>query len=207
MSDSLRRIYNSIDRFFDILAISQVLRYSRVGGDSRTPNTAQQAFHSVQPFVRELDWQPQLKMIVSQQGLTADGASAHWEFFFSLVRRRAEVVCEWVLPWDEATDDYGQAHIEIAVNPFPAVNSPIREAVREGKLLYQQMIGMWKQECRHRPTLPNKFRDTKIVLADFVRQGLDTTQVEFSLSTGKSPQGQLCWIAQTRNTKYYSPFA
>jgi hypothetical protein len=207
MSDSLRRIYNSIDRLFDLPAISQVLRYSRVGGDSRTPNTAQQAFHLVQPFVCQLDWQPQLKMIVSQQGLTADGASAHWEFFFSLVRRRAEVVCEWVLPWDEATDDYGQANIEIAVNPFPAVNSPIREAIREGKLLYQQMTGMWKQECRRRPTLPNKFRDTEIVLADFVRQGLDTTQVEFSLSTGKSPQGQLCWIAQTRNNTYYSPFA
>jgi len=207
MSDSIRRIYNSIDRLFDIQAIPKVLRYSRDGGESRTPKTALQAFHLVQPLVRELDWQSQLKMIVSQQGLTANGASAHWEFFFNLVRRRAEVVCEWVLSWDEATDDYGQVNLEIAVNPFPSVNSPIREAVREGKLLYQQMIGMWRQECRRRPTLPNKFRDTEIVLADFVRQGLDTTQVEFSLSTGQSPQGQLCWIAQTRNATYYSPFA
>jgi hypothetical protein len=206
MSDLLRRIYNSIDRVFDIHAIPKVLRYSRDGGESRTPKTALQAFQLLQPFVRELDSQSQLKMIVSQQGLTANGVSTHWEFFFNLFRRRAEVVCKWVLSWDEAADNHGQANIEIVVNPFPAVNSPIREAVREGKLLHQQMIGMWGQECRRSPTLPNKFRDTDIVLADFVSQGLDTTQ-EFSLSTGQSPKGQLCWIAQTRNTTYYSPFA
>jgi hypothetical protein len=207
MSDSLRRIYNSIDRLFDVWAITQELRHSREGGESRSPKTALQAFQSVQPVIRELDRQSQLKMITSQQGLTFNGTSAHWEFFFNLFRRRAEAVCEWVLPWNEAIDDYGQAEIEISINPFPAVNSPIRTAVREGKLLHQQMTGMWRQECKRRPTLPAHFRDTDIVLADFVRQGLDITQAEFSLSTGHSPQGKLCWIAQTRNAAYYSPFA
>lgn len=207
MSDSLRRIYNSIDRLFDIWAITQELRYSREGGESRSPKTALQAFQFVQPVIRELDRQSQLKMITSQQGLSVNGTSTHWEFFFNLFRRRAEVVCEWVLPWNEATDDYGQAKIEISINPFPTVNSPIRTAVREGKLLHQQMIGMWRQECKRRPTLPSHFRDTDIVLADFVRQGLDITQAEFSLSTGHSPQGKLGWIAQTRNAAYYSPFA
>ena len=207
MSDSLRRIYNSIDRLFDVWAITQELRYSRDGGESRAPKTALQAFQFVQPVILELDRQFQLKMITSQQGLTANGTSAHWEFFFNLFRRRAETVCEWVLSWNEAMDDYGPAKIEITANPFPAVNSPIRTAVREGKLLHQQMIGMWRQECKRRPTLPTQFRDTETVLADFVRQGLDLTQAEFSLYTGQSPEGKLCWIARTRNAAYYSSFA
>ena len=207
MSDSLRRIYNSIDRLFDVWVIKQELRYSRDGGESRSPKTALQAFQLVQPIIRELDRQSQLKMITSQQGLTANGTSAHWEFFFNLFRRRAETVCEWVLPWNEAIDDYGQAKIEITAKPFPAVNSPICTAVSEGKLLHQQMIGMWRQECQRRPTLPTQFRDTQIVLADFLQQGLDLTQAEFSLYTGQSPQGKLSWIAQTRNAAYYSSFA
>ncbi len=206
MSDTLRRIYNSIDRLFDIWAITQELRYSREGGESRSPITALQAFQLVQPAVRELDRQYRLTMITSQHGLTVNGTSAHWEFFFSLLRRRAEIVCEWVLPWNEAIDDHGQAKIEITVTPFPAVHSPIRTAVREGKLLHQQMIGMWRQECKRRPTLPAPFHDTDTVMADFVQQGLDVTQAEFSLSTGQSHQGTLCWIAQARNIAYYSPF-
>jgi hypothetical protein len=187
MSNSLRRIYNSIDKLFDVSAITQELRYSRDGGEGRTPQTALQAFKFVKPVILELDRQFQLKMVTSQQGLTANGASAHWEFFFNLFRRRAVTVCEWILSWNEAIDDYGQAKIEITVNPFPAVNSPIRSAVREGKLLHRQMIGLWWQECKRRPTLPTQFRDTESALADFVRQGLDITQTEFSLSTGG------CW--------------
>lgn len=207
MSESLRRIYNSIDRVFDVWAIKQELRYSRDGGESRSPITALQAFQLAQPIIRELDRQSQLKMIVSQQGLTANGTSAHWEFFFNLFRRRAETVCEWVLPWNDATDDYGQANIEVIVTPFPRVNSSLRTAVSEGKLLHRQIIDMWRQECKRRPTLPTQFRDTGAALVDFVRQGLDPAQTEFSLYTGQSPQGKLCWIAQTRNVAYYSPFA
>jgi hypothetical protein len=205
-NDSIRRIYNSVDQLFDVWAMKQEVTYSRDVEVSRLPITAWQAFQLVRPAVRELDWQYQLKMITSQQGLTSNGTSAHWEFFFDLIRRRAEVVCEWVLPWDEALDNYGQARARLAATPFPAVNSPIRSAVREGKLLHQQMIAMWRQECERRPTLPTQFRDTDVALADFTRQGLDISQAEFSLYTGQSPQGRLSWIAQTRDTAYYSPF-
>lgn len=207
MSDSLRRIYNAVDLLFDTRAISQESRYSRVSGESRFPKTALQAFNSIFPIALDLDRQARLKMIVSQQGVNVDGASAHWEFFFDLRQRRAQLVCEWRLLWDEDADDYGSAGIEVAVKPFPPVNSPIRRAVREGKLLHKQTIGMWDQECKRRPDLPNKFRDTKMVVTDFLQQGLDITQVEFSLSTGQSPQGQLSWIAQTRDTAYYCAFA
>lgn len=207
MTDILRRIFNFNDQLFDVWAIKQELRYSRDGGESRSRETALQAFQLVHPVIRELDRQSQLKMIISQQGLTVNGTSTHWEFFFNLFNWRAETICEWVLPRNEVIDDYGRAKIEITVRPFPAVNSPIRIAVSEGKMLYQQMIGMWSKECKRRPTLPTHFRDTDTVLADFVRKGLDLTQDEFSLSTGQSPQCKLCWIGKTRNAAYYSPFA
>lgn len=206
MSDALRRVYNAVDTLFDARAISHELRVSRDLGKSIRPKTALQAFKSVEPFAHHLDRKARLKMIVSQQGVMIDGTSSHWEFFFDLTQRRAQLICEWVLSWDETTDDYGQASIETFVKPFPPVDSPIRQAVREGKLLYRQMMGMWKQECKRRPALPSRFRDTEHVLEDFMRQGLDITQEEFSLSTGQSQRGELCWIAQTRDATYYSGF-
>ena len=50
---------------------------------------------------------------------------------------------------------------------------------------------MWKQERKRRPDLPIKFRDSKLVLADFVRQGLDATQDEFSLNADTKTMEQI----------------
>jgi hypothetical protein len=207
MSDTMRRIYNIVDQIFDTRAISQESRYSRDAGLAELPKTARQALNRVLPSVSKLDRWARLKLMVSQQGLSLDGTSSHWEFFFDLTRRRAQLVLEWVLSQDQATDGYGNARIEFVVKPFPPVDSPIRQAVSEGKLLHRQMISMWKQECERRPDLPNRFRDSSIVLADFLQQGLDTSQGEFTLSTGQSPRGEISWIAQTRDTTYFSPFA
>ena len=206
MSDTLRRVYNAVDLLFDTRAISQESRYSREEGESRLPKTALQAFKKIRPFAYDLDRQARFKKIVSQQGINIGGTSVHWEFFFDLTRRRAKLSCDWVLSWDEGIDDYGPARIEIAVRPFPPENSPIRKAVKEGKLLHRQMMGLWRREYTRLPNLPDKFRDTDIVLADFLKQGLDITQFEFSLHTDLSPQGQLSWIAQTRYDTYYSSF-
>jgi hypothetical protein len=207
MSDTFRRIYNMVDQIFDTRAISQESRLSRDDGFCELPKTALQAFNRILPFVSKLDRLARLKLIVSQQGLSLDGTSSHWEFFFDMPLRRAQMTVEWVLSWDEATGDYGPARIESIVKPFPPVDSPIRQAVREGKLLHRQMINMWKQEYERRPGLPNKFHDSNFVMADLLQQGLDASQYEFSLSTGQSPQGQMSWIAQTRDITYFSPFA
>lgn len=204
MSDSLRRLYNAIDSLFDRGALARDLRFSRAAGGSREPVTARAAFDSVRPAVRQLDRDARLKMIVSQNGIGPGGASPHWEFFFDLPQRRAQLVCEWRLPWDEAADGYGPAQIEIVAKPFPPENSPIRQLVKDGKLLHRQMIGMWQQELKRRPNLPQKFRDTDAVLADLRRQGLEPDQADFSLSTGLSPDGRLNWVAQTKNAAYYS---
>jgi hypothetical protein len=51
-----------------------------------------------------------------------------------------------------------------------------------------------------------KFRDTDVAAADFIKQGLDVTQMEFSLHTGQEPGGGMRWIAQTRRDTYYAAF-
>ena len=206
MNDALRRIYNTVDLLFDSRSFSQELRFSHAGGETKRPKTALQALNSIYPFARDLDRQARLKLIVSQQGINADGASPHWEFFLDLTQRRAHLICEWALSWNEEMDDYGPSSVEIAVKPFPSVDSPIRQLVTSGKLLHRQMVSMWKQECARLPGLPHKFRDTDAVLAEFVQQGLDVSQNEFSLRTGQSPEGYIRWIAQTRNATYYAAF-
>lgn len=165
-----------------------------------------QAYKSIQPIAQKLDRQAHLRSISSQEGLDKDGASSHWEFFFDLPQRRARLICDWFLPWNEATDNFGPATIEVVVNPFPPLDSPLRQLVKEGKLLHRQLIGLWKQECRRSSYLPSRFRDTDTVVAEFRQQGLDVTQVEFSLHTGQSPEGRPSWIAQTRRDRYYAAF-
>lgn len=204
MSDALRRMFNAVERLFDARAILQESRSTQSGGDARLPVTALHAFKIIEPYALHLDRSARLKMIVSQGGADARGASAHWEFFFDLVSRRAQLVCEWSLSWDEAVDHYGAAHVDLFVKPFPPVSSPIRQAVREGKLLHRQLISLWERECNRLPDLPRKFRDTDMALADLLQQGLDITQMEFSLSTGQSPQGDLSWVARTRNAAHYT---
>lgn len=78
--------------------------------------------------------------------------------------------------------------------------------VKDGLLLHAQLAGMWKQEMASRPNLPLQFRDTNLALADFIRQGLDFAVTEFSLTTGRSPEGTLGWIAQARRITFYAPF-
>jgi hypothetical protein len=206
MSNSLRRIYNSIDSLFDRRAISQELRISKDDTESTYPKTAMQAFEKVQTFAYELDRQARLKWIVSQQGVNSNGESSHWEFSFDLTERRAHLVCDWLLLFNETIDKYLPAKIELTLKPFPPADSPLRQMVKDGQLLHRQLIGMWKQEIKRTPDLPHKFRDTSLIVEELSQQGLDIAQTEFSLSTGQDSSGKLCWLAQTRQKKYYDKF-
>lgn len=206
MSNSLRRIYNSIDNLFDRGAISQDLRFSKSDMQSTSPKTAKHAFEKILPFVYELDKKASLKMIVSQQGIDNEGKSQHWEFFFDLIEKRAKLTCDWSLLWDESKDNYSHANIDFVAKPFPPADSPLRQMVKDGKMLNQQLVSMWKQESNRRPNLSLKFRDTSLIVKEFAQQGLDISQTEFSLSTGQDPTGKLCWLAQTKQFTYYSAF-
>jgi hypothetical protein len=182
------------------------LHFSLPVKSDRQPRTAGQAYKCVLPTAKKLDRLARLNMIVSQQGVDLKGMSPQWEFFFSLPNRRAKLICEWVQPWDETEDNYSAPRIEATVTPFPPMDSRLRQLVRDGHLLHEQLIVMWRQEYKRLPNLPSRFRDSDAALADFTQQGLDVTLTEFSLSTGQSPEGSLCWVAQTRNEKYYTAF-
>jgi len=206
MIDNFRKFYNSVDRFFDRRAISEKIQLSREIPGDENPKTAGRTFAAILPMVREFDRQAQLKLIVSQQGVDAHGTGSHWEFFFDLPDRRAQLVCDWKLLQDEKTDSYLQPRIEIVVNPFPPVDSPVRGMVRDGQLLQRQLIGMWQQEVKRTPALSHRFRDSDLAIADFSKQGLDPTQSEFSLRTGRSAEGHPGWIAQTGDRSYFAAF-
>ena len=207
LATRFRKIYNAIDSLFDRSAISHKMQTSRESAGDKRPKTAGQALEAILPAVNRFDRKALLKLIVSQQGIDPQGASAHWEFFFDLVNRQAQLVCEWKLTWDEKADAHGALRIEITVNPFPPTDSPIRQMVRDGQLLHRQLSGMWKQEVQRTPPLPRRFRDTDLAIADFSKQGLDPTLTEFSLRAGRSPEGKVNWIAQTRDKSYFAAFA
>ena len=206
MSDLIRRLYNKVDSFFDRRALTREMSFSRRNEYVKLPSTAGSAYQDIKPVVQQLNRGARLKSIISQQGVNQDGTSSHWEFFFDLPDRRAKLVCDWVLPWDETSDSYMPVKLDFNLTPFPPLDSPVRHLVREGKLLHRQMITMWRHECKHLPDLPNKFRDTDSLHADFLQQGLDVTKIEFSLRTGQSLTNQLCWIAETRHVTYYADF-
>jgi hypothetical protein len=207
MIERIRSLYNKIDNLFDRRSITEKIQFSR-----EIPNQAQvvpagQAFANVLPIAREFDRKAVLKSIVSQQGTDSSGRSAHWEFFFDLVDRRAQLAAEWKLAWDERADRYGPAQVAITVNPFPPPDSPMRIMVQDGRLLHQQLIGIWKQELARRPVLTDRFRDSNVAITELVQQGLDLASMEFSLHTDASQHGQASWIAATRYKSYSTSFA
>jgi hypothetical protein len=167
--------------------------------------TARQALGWILPVVKELESHPILKMMVAPHGLDLAGASAHWEFLFDLENRRAKLVAEWALPWDESSDAFGPAQIQVRVRPFPPADSPIRQMVNTGKMLRLQLVTLWKQELERTPNLPLNFRDSDAALQEFIRKGLDPALTEFSLQTGRSPQGGICWMAQARRKTFTAP--
>ncbi|MBN2469321.1 MAG: hypothetical protein JXN59_01255, partial [Anaerolineae bacterium] len=132
MSDQARRWFNAIAAVFDRRAIKREQHLSRQEDGSRTPITARQAYERILPEARRFDRRARLTLIVSQQGLDGSGASAHWEFCFDLPHRQATMNAEWILPWDEAADDYGAARIDITLRPFPAEDSLLRQMVQQG---------------------------------------------------------------------------
>ncbi len=207
MSDFLRRLYNQVDSAFDRRTLEIEQRYSRPGGNAKRPVTAAGAFARVKPLASELDRGALLKSIVSQAGVDRNGASPRWEFAFDLPARRAQLYCVWSLPLEASADDYGPALVEVNTRPFPAPDGPLRLLAREGKLLNRQLAGLWKEELRRNPFLPEPFRDSDAAAADFVSQGLDLEMEEFSLRTGRSPEGAFSWIAETRYETYFAVLA
>lgn len=115
MLEPLRRLYNTVDRFFDRRALTQELHFSR---DLKESNqvTARHAFQVALQAAQQLDRGACLKLIAGH-AVNHDGTSSRWEFFFDLPARRAKLACDWALTWDAAADDFGPARLEIMALP------------------------------------------------------------------------------------------
>jgi len=206
MDKQFRRFYNSIDGFFDRRAMLEEVHITHEIEDDAQPRTARQAFVRIRPSAKKLDQKAQLKMIISQQGIDREGESSHWEFFFDLIDRKAKLVCEWMLVWDQQKDKFGSSRIGTTILPFPSSDNPIRKMVHDGQLLYPQLATMWKREYERLPSIPEEFRDSNEVILELIAQGVDFSLTEFSLSTAQSPEGIGSWKIQTRNKTLYVPY-
>lgn len=164
--------------------------------------TASTAFASIIKLVKKFDRHAKLKMIVSPDGVDRDGASFRWEYFFDLPKLQAKLVCDWHVQNDH--NNIAVERADIAVTPFPPADNVIRQMVDEGKLLYPQLKGMWRKELVRTPDIPYSFYDSSVAIVDLVTLGLTPLDMEFSLVTGTGPDGNLSWIAQTRDNKIYT---
>lgn len=206
--ERMRRIFNRLDRALDRRSLKEVVRISRETGEGATPVTARVAFRTCQKAARSIDRGARLRLIAAPQIATGDGGTSRtWDFHFHLPRRRAEFACRWELPFDEEADDFGPARLDATATPFPAPGGLWETMVDQGKLLYRQQNGLWRQERSRRRDLPHRFRDSDEVVAEFEAQGLDPLSEEFTLGTRSEGAAPPVWTAATRNTTWETPFA
>lgn len=206
--ENLRRLYNAVDLFFDRRSLMETIRESRSGGRKEKPVTANGAFSLCMPIAREIDREASLKLIVAPDGsIQRDGTSTRWEFLFDLPNRRAQLVCDWRLSWDEEADHFGEARIEVLANPFPPPDSVPRQMVKQGKLLHRHLIGMWRREHQRKGALQHGFRDSDDIMREFGREGLDVTETEVILKAEWKAKEGPSWCADGRDVSFCSPFA
>ncbi|MDJ0832539.1 MAG: hypothetical protein QNJ69_03390 [Gammaproteobacteria bacterium] len=203
MIKDIRRLYNKLGQAFDRQSLVSEEKSVHQLEDINDPLSAGQAFALVLPFARKLDRNPRLKLITAADGINIDGKASRWEFFFDLPGRRAKLECDWLLTWDDSADAFQGAQIEVRVQPFPPADNKLRQMVDQGGLLYQQLEGLWKQERKRTPDLPDKFRDSDIVIGELITQNKNLLDQELSLATGLNPQGRPCWLAQSRSDTFH----
>lgn len=202
----LRRYYNRLDRWLDRSSLLEERRERIDLGASAEPATARQAFGFVRPVVLRMDRSASLKLITGSENLDASGQASRWEFFFDLPKRRAKAAVEWVLPWDERADSYGSPHVEAVFRPFQAPENVLYGMIDEGRLLYRQLNGHWRDEMQKTPALPQRFRDSDAVMREFAERGLDASRDEVTLAARGVSDSEVVWTAQTRHSTYRTSF-
>lgn len=205
--DGLRRFYNSVEIFFDRRSLIEEVRLSRTIESQNKPVTARQAFLPCLSIAREFDRGAQLKLIVCPDGnIEQDGISPRWEFFFDLPKRHAKMNCAWFLTWNENADVFDTARIEIVARPFPPQDSSLRKLVKDGKILYRQLTGMWDAEYRRKANLPHRFRDSNNVMREFAQKGLNLTETKITLIAEDNKGKQPIWKADIGETPFSTRF-
>lgn len=199
MSDAVRRVLNTVDRMFDRACLREPRDIYHPVPDVTAPCTARTAFDHVLEQARRIDHKAALKLISAPDGLSPDGAAQCWEFFFDLPGRRAKLAAAFRLPMNDDGDFDLPAEIAGTAAPFPDPDGVYARMVSDGKLLYRQLGGLWRQEMKRGPALPHGFRDSDEAARDLAARSAGIFDTEFGFSTGIGDDGKTCWVAQTRD--------
>jgi len=200
--ERLRRYVNRLDRWLDRASLVEATS-TRIDLDKPAePVTARQAFSSVLPVARRVDGSARLKLITASENLDASGTASRWEFFFDLPKRRAKATVAWVLPLTEEFDSYRSPIVEAVFRPFPMPGSLFYRMIDEGRLLYRQLNGHWRDEMQRTPDLPKSFKDSDLAMRELSQRGLDVGSDEASLTAKGVSETEIVWMAQTRYNSY-----
>lgn len=204
--NSFRRLYNSLEHRIDKRILNQEVRSVHQLGGGRSPITACAALSKIWPTVKQMDESVHLKSVSSPVGVNAQGKSSRWNFTFELHHRRARLQCAWLLPWDQHSKTFESAVLDISAVPYPPKNSTYRQMVMQGKMLCRELTVLWHQERRKRPDLPLHFRDTDIAIRELMQQGLNIGSNRFVLTSNRSSNGKMNWLAQMDEYMFYTDF-
>lgn len=200
-ADRLRRYYNKMDRWLDRSSLREEVQQERALKGASQPVTAQKALEEVWPLVRAMDRSAILKQVTGTDDLTATGTASRWEFFFDLPKRRAKAAAAWFLPLDEDAE-FGPPRLNAVFRPFPVPRSMLYQMIDEGRLLYRQLNGHWREEMKRTPVLPHDFKDSDVAVRECIAQGLDVSQYETTLVAKGVSTSELVWMAETRHDTY-----
>lgn len=132
------------------------------------PLTAHEAWAVVQPLAHALDPGARLTLLTSDLNLNASGQAWEWEFGFHLPRRRAAALLSL---GPEAGADPEDAPLELVERVRPAAEGP-------------------------RAVLPDRFRDSPEVVAEFTARGVDyeSGRTDMKLEARVGPDGRAEWV-------------
>lgn len=78
--------------------------------------------------------------------------------------------------------------------------------MKDGKILYRQLTGMWDAEYRRKANLPHRFRDSDNVMREFAQKGLNLTETKITLIAEDNKGKQPIWKADTGETPFSTRF-
>lgn len=207
VSDRLRRLYNHVACRLDRSSLTEETRRELDLGAAVEPKSALEALALGRRLVERLDRRARLTKIAAPAGTLANGSAQRWEYLFDLAAARARAELVWSLVWDESLDRWVGARVELIARPFVPRGGTLWKLLEEGKLLYPQIAGLWRQELGRTSPLPRRIRDSTEVLPALIRAGLRPEEVEFSLTTEVKPPVEPRWVAHTRREAYFVPLA
>ncbi|MCP9927493.1 hypothetical protein [Cyanobium sp. CH-040] len=145
--------------------------------------TAHQAWATAAPIVKAMDRQARLTFIASGLDLNEKGCSLSWEFIFILPERNVNVV--------------------LSLEPDPQ-----SEDVDGSPCILIQRINQAAAIDASRPTLPDGFRDSPDVVAEFIAHGVDFVAgpSDIKLEGRVLPSGEAVWVTYYWDQEYSTSF-